>query len=61
MGKVMPCNEVVEGCGFIARGETDEDVLNSVAEHGREVHGMKEPPKAFMRKARAAIREEACE
>ncbi len=60
MGKVMPCNEVVAGCGFIARGGNEEEVLNCVTEHAREVHGMKKPTVEFMKKAREAIREETC-
>ena len=60
MSKVMPCNEVVSGCPFIARGETDDDVLNCAEEHAREIHGMQRPSKEFMKKARAAIREEKC-
>ncbi|HEU5410821.1 MAG TPA: DUF1059 domain-containing protein [Candidatus Acidoferrales bacterium] len=61
MSKVMPCNEVVAGCGFIARGKDDEDVLNCVAKHTREIHGMKEMSPQFMERARAAIREDKCE
>lgn len=61
MGKVIWCSEVVASCGFLARGANENAVLNCEAEHAREVHGMKKPPEAFMKKARAAIREEACE
>jgi len=61
MSKVMPCNEVVPGCGFVARAETDDGVLNCVAEHVREIHGMKSPSAEFMKKARAAIRNDKCE
>jgi len=61
MSKMMPCNEAVAGCGFVARAETDDDALNCVAEHARDIHGMKTPSVEFMKKARAAIREEKCE
>ena len=54
MSKVMPCSEIFPGCGFIARAETDGDVLNCVGRHVREIHGMKE-------KAQATIRDDKCE
>ena len=60
MSKVMPCNEVVPGCGFVARAETDDDVLNCVAEHVREIHGMKNPSAESIKKARAVIRDDKC-
>ena len=58
MSKVMPCNEVVAGCGFIARGKDDEDVLNCVAKHTREIHGMKGGERVRIRAAARHPRED---
>lgn len=60
MSKVMPCSEIFPGCGFIARAETDGDVLNCVGRHVREIHGMKEMSPHLMKKAQAAIRDDKC-
>jgi hypothetical protein len=35
MAKVLRCNEVVGNCDFVARGESDQDVLQQASEHAR--------------------------
>ena len=59
MPKVVRCRDVGVDCDFVARGETEEDVLRQCAEHGRREHNMKELPAELAVKVRSAIRDEA--
>ncbi|HKC64125.1 MAG TPA: DUF1059 domain-containing protein [Pyrinomonadaceae bacterium] len=54
----MSCRDVGPDCDFVARGETDEEVMGKVAEHARTVHGMEEVPPELAQKVKAAIRED---
>jgi predicted small metal-binding protein len=58
MAKVVRCREVGVDCDFEARGETEQEVLDKCAEHGRTAHGMQELSPELVQKVRAAIREE---
>lgn len=60
MSKVTPCNEVVPGCGFAARGQDDGEVLNCATEHIREIHGVNDMTPELNRNVRAAIHDESC-
>jgi predicted small metal-binding protein len=59
MTKVVRCREVGVDCDFEARGETEQEVLEKCAEHGRAAHGIQELPPELAEKVRAAIHEEA--
>jgi predicted small metal-binding protein len=59
MSKVVRCRDVGVDCDFVARGETEQDVLQQCAEHGRKEHGMNELPADLAEKVRGAIRDEA--
>ncbi len=58
MARRMSCKDVGPECDFVARGETDEEVMGQVAEHARTVHGMEEVPPELAEKAKAAIKDE---
>jgi len=58
MAKIVRCREVGVACDFEARGETEQEVLDKCAEHGRTAHGMEEFSPELVQKVRAAIREE---
>ncbi len=58
MAKVVRCSDVGVDCDFVARGETEQDVLNACAEHGRTAHGIETLPQELVEKVRAAIRDE---
>ena len=59
MSKVVTCRDIGVDCDFVARGETEQDVLEQCAEHGRKEHGMNELPPDLAEKARGAMRDEA--
>ena len=54
----MSCRDVGPDCDFVARGESDEEVMGQVAEHARAAHGMEEVPPELAEKAQAAIRDD---
>ncbi len=58
MSKVVRCKDVGVDCDFVARGETEQEVLQQCAKHGKEAHDMQEISPDLAAKVRAAIREE---
>ncbi len=53
---VVSCKDLGVDCDFVARGETEQEVLQQCAKHGKEVHGMEEIPPELMAKVQKAIR-----
>jgi predicted small metal-binding protein len=58
MAKTMSCRDVGPDCDFVARGETEEEVMGQVAEHARSAHNMEDVPPELAEKAKAAIRDD---
>jgi predicted small metal-binding protein len=59
MSKIVSCREVGVDCDFVAKGETEQEVLQQCAEHAHKEHGMTELPADLAEKVRGAIRDEA--
>ncbi|MGB0013713.1 MAG: DUF1059 domain-containing protein [Candidatus Sulfotelmatobacter sp.] len=59
MTKVLRCNDVVGSCDFVARGESEQDILHQAAEHARSAHQVNEVTPELAEKVRSAIRDEA--
>ena len=58
MAKILRCRDVGMDCDFIARADSEEELLKKAAEHASKTHGMKEIPPDVLSKVRAAIRNE---
>ena len=58
MPKVIQCGDIAMDCDFVARAETEEEILKKAAEHAQTVHNMKEIPEEVLTKVCAAIRDE---
>ncbi len=58
MARILRCRDVGMDCDFVARAETEEELLKKVTEHAEIVHNMKEIPEEVLAKVRAAIRDE---
>ena len=58
MAKVVSCREVGVDCDFVARAETEKELLEKCGEHARTAHDMQEIPPELVAKVRAAIRTE---
>jgi predicted small metal-binding protein len=59
MSKAVSCRDVGVDCDFVAKGETEQDILQQCAEHARKEHDMTELAADLAVKIRAAIRDEA--
>jgi predicted small metal-binding protein len=55
--KEFRCGELIPGCEAKFDGETDEQILQQVATHAREDHGMDEVPPEVVDRIRASISE----
>ena len=57
--KTIACREVgVVNCDHVVEGETEDEIMKRGAEHGKNVHGMKDEDftPEFMQKVRGLIR-----
>ena len=52
------CGEIVPGCEWTIEAESDDEVLEHVAEHAREAHGMDEVPPEVQDRVRCLIVEQ---
>jgi predicted small metal-binding protein len=55
--KEFRCGEIVPGCGAKFEGRSEEEILEQVAVHAREEHGMDEVPPDVVDNVRARITE----
>jgi predicted small metal-binding protein len=58
MTKVLRCGDVVSGCSFEARADSEGELMQKVAQHAREAHGMQTVPPEVVQKVKSKIREE---
>ena len=56
--KAINCRDIGVECGFEARCETIEEVLQKCQDHASTDHGMTEIPPDLQARVKAAIREE---
>jgi predicted small metal-binding protein len=45
-------------CDFVAKGETEAEIMQKAAEHAQATHNLKEIPESVAAQVRAAIRDE---
>ena len=58
MTKVLNCRDVGVDCDFVARGATEEEVMEKARAHAAKDHGFEDIPPELADRARAAIRDE---
>lgn len=58
MAKVLYCRDLGLDCDFIARAQTEAELLKQVAAHAGKVHGLDADAPAVREQARTAIRDE---
>ena len=54
--KTFTCGAVVAGCTASFAAETEEEILEQVAQHARDEHGMSEVPDEVVRQVLANLR-----
>ena len=59
MAKELRCGDVVPGCDFVARGDSEQEILQQAAVHASEARGVSEITPELAEKVRGAIRDEA--
>jgi predicted small metal-binding protein len=59
MPKVLRCADVAGSCDFVARGDSEDDIMRQAAEHARTVHNMNEVSPEVEEQVRSAIKDEA--
>jgi len=57
--KVLRCADAVGSCDFVARGDSEQDILQQASEHAHAVHNINEITTEVAEKVKAAIRDEA--
>lgn len=57
MSKVLKCGDLMPGCDFQARGETEDEILQQAAEHAKEVHGI-DPTPELVEQVKSVITED---
>ena len=58
MAKVFRCSDIGMRCDFVARAETEDELMNAIKTHAAQVHNMQAMDEATLSKAKAAIKEE---
>ena len=55
--KELACGDVVPGCDFVARAESEGELLRKVAAHARDVHGIQEVSPDLLAQVKSKIQE----
>lgn len=58
MRKILRCNDLMPGCAFEARGNSEEEVLAKAAEHAKSAHNITEITPELAAMVQGAIHEE---
>ena len=58
MAKVINCRDLGFDCDGVIRAETEEELLQLVAQHAQTVHGLEEVTPEVVEKVRSVMREE---
>lgn len=53
--KQLACGSVVPGCTVVFQAQTEREILERVAVHAREAHGMEEIPSEVVAQVKANI------
>ena len=55
--KEIACGDVVPGCDFVARAETESELLRKVAAHAREAHGIRDVTPELIEQVKSKIQD----
>jgi predicted small metal-binding protein len=58
MARVLYCHDLIPGCKFEARGDSDEEILAKFVDHISTAHGMSEISDGILEMVSKAIHEE---
>jgi predicted small metal-binding protein len=49
MTKVLRCGDMMTGCDYVARAESEDELMQKAAQHAREAHGITVSPEIVQR------------
>lgn len=58
MAKTLHCDDIMPGCDYVAKGDSESDVLRQAAEHARTVHSIAEITPELVAQVQSKIRDE---
>jgi predicted small metal-binding protein len=58
VAKVLACREVGMDCDYVARGNSEEEILAQAAVHAQHVHGMQDISPEVLEKVKSVIHDE---
>src|SRR5688572_2008709 len=57
MTKQLRCGDVMPGCTFVTRAETEDELMQAVASHAAGTHGVTDITPELIAKVRSAVRD----
>ena len=54
--KELRCGDVMPGCDYVAKAETEDELMQQAAVHAREVHGLEEVTPEVAKMVKGVIR-----
>ena len=58
MTKVLHCNDLMHGCDYVAKADTEEELMQKAAQHARDKHGLQTVSPEIAQKIKSKIRDE---
>ncbi len=58
MPKTLRCTDLIPGCDFVARGQSEDEVIARIAEHIRTKHRLRAITPEILKQIRASVYEE---
>ena len=58
MTKVVRCSDMVPGCDYVARAESEDELMQKAAQHAREAHGIQTLSPDLAQQIKSKIRDE---
>ncbi len=58
MTKLLHCNDLMHGCDYVAKADTEEELMQKAAQHAREKHGLQTVSPEIAQKIKSKIRDE---
>jgi predicted small metal-binding protein len=58
MTKILRCNDLMPGCTWEGRGDTEAEILTQAAEHAKTAHNLTDIPPEMITQVRGAIKDE---
>jgi len=57
MAKQLACGDVVPGCTYVAKADDEADLMQQVAKHASEAHGVKQSTPDLRAKVKAGVKD----